>query len=48
VATPVVKLSDVYLIKLLCETIFREVIMPSILRSKSLEEVDEGEPVGPE
>jgi hypothetical protein len=37
--TPVVKLSDVYLIKLLCETIFRDMIMPSVLRSKSHEGV---------
>lgn len=33
--TPVVKLPDVYLIKLLCETIFRDVIMPSVMQSKS-------------
>jgi hypothetical protein len=33
--TPVVKLGDVYLIKLLCETIFRDVIIPSVMRSKS-------------
>jgi hypothetical protein len=27
--TPVVKLADVYLIKLLCETIFRDAIIPA-------------------
>jgi hypothetical protein len=33
--TPVVKLGDVYLIKLLCETIFRDVIAPEVMRRKS-------------
>lgn len=32
---PVVKLPDLYLIKLLCETIFRDAIMPSVIQSKS-------------
>jgi hypothetical protein len=43
---PTVKLDDVYLIKLLCETIFRDPIMPSVLRSKSRgrEERDSVEP----
>src|ERR1700730_16260846 len=33
--TPVVKLADVYLIKLLCETIFRDAIIPAVMQSKS-------------
>jgi AbiV family abortive infection protein len=33
--TPAVKLSNVYLIKLLCETIFRDSIMPAVMRSRS-------------
>jgi hypothetical protein len=36
-AAPVtVKIGDVYLMKLLCETIFREVIIPKIIRSKTV------------
>jgi hypothetical protein len=30
-----VKLGDVYLIKLLCEIIFRDVIIPAVMQSKS-------------
>ena len=35
--TPAVKLGDVYLIKLLCETLFRDAIIPLIMQSKSRE-----------
>lgn len=35
--TPVVKLADVYLIKLMCETIFRDAIIPSVMQNKSRE-----------
>jgi AbiV family abortive infection protein len=35
--TPVVKLADVYLIKLLCETIFRDAISRTVMQSKSHE-----------
>ena len=31
---PPVKIGDVYLMKLLCETIFRDIIVPDILRRK--------------
>ena len=31
---PIVKIADVYLMKLLCETIFRDIIVPEILRRK--------------
>jgi hypothetical protein len=34
-AMPAVKLGDVYLLKLLCETIFRDAITPAVMRSKS-------------
>jgi hypothetical protein len=34
---PVVKLADVYLIKLLCETIFRDAIIPTVMQNKSHE-----------
>jgi hypothetical protein len=34
---PVVKLGDVYLIKLLCETIFRDAIIPLVMQSKPSE-----------
>jgi hypothetical protein len=43
--TPVVKLPDVYLIKLLCETIFRDVIMPSVMQSKSRGGIEGDDPV---
>jgi AbiV family abortive infection protein len=43
----VAKLPDVYLIKLLCETIFRDAIMPSVLRNKSHRGIEEGDPVEP-
>jgi hypothetical protein len=31
---PIIKIADVYLMKLLCETIFRDIIVPEILRRK--------------
>jgi AbiV family abortive infection protein len=33
---PTVKIGDVYLMKLLCETIFRDVIVPKIIREKTI------------
>jgi hypothetical protein len=39
---PVVKLANVYLIKLLCETIFRDAIIPSVMQSKSRERAEPG------
>jgi AbiV family abortive infection protein len=36
-ATQAVKLSDVYLLKLLCETIFRDAIIPAVMRGKSVD-----------
>jgi hypothetical protein len=45
--TPIVKLPDVYLIKLLCETIFRDAIMPSVLQSKSRDAMEQGDPLEP-
>jgi AbiV family abortive infection protein len=41
---PTVKIGDVYLIKLLCETVFRDIIVPDILRRKSS---GDGEPSPP-
>lgn len=41
--TPVVKLPDVYLIKLLCETIFRDAIVPSVMKGKSHEGMRQGD-----
>jgi|ERR1700730_102859 len=38
--TPVVKLGDVYLLKLLCETIFRDAIIPAVMQSKSHEKAE--------
>ncbi len=38
--TPVVKLADVYLIKLLCETIFRDAIIPAVMQNKSHEKAE--------
>ncbi len=46
--TPIVKLPDVYLIKLLCETIFRDAIMPSVMQSKSRGGIGQGDPVEPD
>jgi AbiV family abortive infection protein len=37
---PMVRLSDVYLLKLLCETIFRDAIIPSVVQRKSQNECD--------
>jgi hypothetical protein len=38
--TPLVKLADVYLIKLLCETIFRDAIIPAVMQNKSHEKAE--------
>lgn len=40
---PVVKIDDVYVMKLLCETIYRDVILPNILRRKQLDESSRSE-----
>ena len=41
---PTVKIGDVYVMKLLCETVFRDIIVPNILRSKRS---GDGEPSPP-
>jgi hypothetical protein len=42
---PTVKIGDVYLMKLLCETIFRDIIVPNNLRRKR---PSDGEPSSPD